>query len=143
MKILNFSRLLFLVFFISIGFVSNAQVDRIEIVEISDDDAEKVYTYVDENPSFPGGETALYKYLADSIVYPTLARDNGISGIVYLSFVVEKDGSVGNVKLLRDIGGGCGAEAVRVVKAMPKWKPGIIKGKPVRALFNLPISFSF
>ena len=84
----------------------------------------------------------MMKFLADNIVYPQQAKDNKIEGRVFVSFVVEKDGSISNIKVLRDIGGGCGAEVVRVVKLMPKWKPGTQKGKPVRVQFNLPVQFT-
>lgn len=106
-----------------------------------EEEEEEVQLVVEEDPEFPGGLEALAKYLADNIKYPQLAKDNGITGRVYVSFVVEKNGSVGNIKILRDIGGGCGAEAVRVVKAMPKWKPGKQTGRPVRTQFNLPVNF--
>lgn len=103
---------------------------------------EQIFTVVENEPEFPGGMEALYKYLAQNIKYPQLARDNGITGKVYVTFVVEKDGSIANPKVLRDIGGGCGAEAIRVVKAMPKWSPGKQRGKAVRVQFNLPVSFN-
>jgi protein TonB len=101
-----------------------------------------VLTIVEKMPIFPGGEDALYKYVAASVVYPTVAKESGIAGTVIVTFVVEKDGSVTNVKILKGIGGGCDEEAVRVVKAMPKWSPGKQDGKPVRVQFNLPIRFS-
>lgn len=85
---------------------------------------------------------ALYKYLASNIHYPALAKENNITGKVYVTFVVEKDGSIANPRILRDIGGGCGQEAIRVVKSMPKWKPGKQRGKAVRVQFNLPVSFN-
>ena len=103
---------------------------------------EEVFLVVEDDPEFPGGLSALSQYLASNIKYPQLAKENNITGKVFVSFVVEKDGSVGQVKILRDIGGGCGAEAVRVVKSMPKWKPGKQRGKPVRTQFNLPVDFS-
>ena len=96
---------------------------------------------VEDEPEYPGGVDALYKFLADNIQYPQLALENGIEGKVYVTFVVETDGSIGNPRLLRDIGGGCGQEAIRVVKMMPKWKPGKQKGKTVRSQYNLPIKF--
>lgn len=98
----------------------------------------------DENlqpPSFPGGEQALLHFLAQNIQYPTLARENGIQGIVALTFIVEIDGSISTVNILRDIGGGCGLESARVVEAMPNWKPGIYDGFPVRVRFTLPVRF--
>lgn len=103
---------------------------------------EEIFVFVEENPSFPGGEEALYSFLRDNIKYPQLARENNITGKVFVQFVVEKDGSISNAKVMRDIGGGCGQEALRVVKAMPKWKPGKQRGKAVRAQFNLPVSFN-
>lgn len=103
---------------------------------------EEIFTVVENEPEFPGGMEALYKYLAQNIKYPQLARENGITGKVYVTFVVEKDGTIANPKILRDIGGGCGAEAIRVVKAMPKWSPGKQRGKAVRVQFNLPVNFN-
>ncbi|MBP5516090.1 MAG: energy transducer TonB [Bacteroidales bacterium] len=95
----------------------------------------------DVDPTFPGGETALYKYLGSNIKYPELARNNNITGTVVVKFVVEKDGRVSNVSVLRDIGGGCGKEAMRVVGSMPKWTAGEKKGKKVRSFFTLPVQF--
>ncbi len=104
------------------------------VVEEEEDEAEtQIFTVVENDPEFPGGMEALYKYLAQNIKYPQLARDNGITGKVYVTFVVERDGSIANPKVLRDIGGGCGQEAIRVVKSMPKWTP---------VQFNLPVNFS-
>lgn len=104
--------------------------------EINDD-----YLIPEEDPEFPGGQAALEKYIQDHIVYPQEAIDPHIEGRVFLTFVIEKDGSVSNVKILRDIGGGCGQAAKDVVKTMPKWKPGRNKGEAVRSQFNLPITF--
>ena len=115
---------------------------KVEVKEEVEEAEEEVFLVVEDDPEFPGGLSALSQYLASNIKYPTLAKENNITGKVFVSFVVEKDGSVGQVKILRDIGGGCGAEAVRVVKAMPKWKPGKQRGKPVRTQFNLPVDFS-
>ena len=103
---------------------------------------EKVFTIVEQMPSFPGGEEALMKYLADNIQYPAIAKDAGIQGRVYVTFVVDKDGSITDVKVLRGIGGGCDEEAVRVVKNMPKWNPGKQRGKPVKVQYNLPIRYT-
>ena len=103
---------------------------------------QQVFTVVEENPAFPGGETALYQYLATSIKYPGEARQLGIQGRVFVNFVIEPDGLVTNVRVLRGIGGGCDEEAVRVVKAMPKWTAGKQRGIPVRVSYNLPIRFT-
>ena len=102
---------------------------------------EEVFLVVEDDPEFPGGCEALYKFIGDNQHYHRQAKENNITGRVFVSFVVEKDGSVSNAQVLRDIGGGCGAEAVRLVKSMPKWKPGKQHGKPVRTQFNLPVLF--
>jgi TonB family protein len=102
---------------------------------------DSIYQIVDEMPQFPGGEAAMMKFVASNVKYPQEARDKEIDGRVFISFVVEKDGSVSNVKVMRGIGGGCDEEAVRVVSAMPKWKPGIKDGKPVRVSYMMPLTF--
>ena len=104
-------------------------------------DKNGVYQIVEEMPKFPGGENALMDYVAKNVVYPKEAQEKGISGRVFVGFIVEKDGSVSEVKVLRGIGGGCDEESIRVVKAMPKWKPGKQNGKPVRVSYQLPIFF--
>jgi protein TonB len=105
-------------------------------------EAAPVFTIVEEMPSFSGGETNLYKYLHDNIKYPEEAKELGIQGRVYVTFVVETDGSITDIKVVRGIGGGCDEEAVRVVKFMPRWTPGKQRGVPVRVQFNLPIKFT-
>ncbi|MCW3084315.1 MAG: TonB family protein [Bacteroidetes bacterium] len=92
---------------------------------------------VDEMPELKD----LGRIIASNLNYPQIAKENGTGGTVYLSFVVEKDGSVTNVKVLQGVADGCTEEAMRVVKALPKWKPGKNHGEPVRVLFNLPIKF--
>lgn len=104
-------------------------------------DKNGVYQIVEEMPKFPGGEDALMEYVSKNVVYPKEAQEKGISGRVFVSFIVEKDGSVNEVKVMRGIGGGCDEESVRVIKAMPKWKPGKMKGKPVRVSYMMPITF--
>jgi TonB family protein len=105
------------------------------------DEENPVFTIVEEMPSFPGGETARNRFLAENIVYPQQAVENGIQGIVYVSFIVDTKGNVTGAKVLRGIGGGCDEEALRVVKMMPKWLPGKQNGKQVRVLFNMPVAF--
>ena len=102
---------------------------------------EEVFVVVEDDPEFPGGVDSLKAFIERNLVYPQLAKDNKIEGKVFVTFVVEKDGSISGVKVLRDIGYGCGAEAIRVVMKMPKWKPGKQRGKPVRVQYNLPIVF--
>ena len=104
-------------------------------------DKNGVYQIVEEMPMFPGGEQAMLDYVSKNVVYPKEAQEKGISGRVFVGFIVEKDGSVSEVKVLRGIGGGCDEESIRVVKAMPKWKPGKQDGKPVRVSYQLPIFF--
>ena len=101
----------------------------------------EVFTVVEENPEFDGGMEGLYKYLSSNIHYPEKAKEEKIQGRVFVTFVIEKDGSVSDAKVIRGIGGGCDEEALRVVNNMPKWKPGKQKGKPVRVQYNLPIYF--
>ncbi|MGX8712125.1 MAG: energy transducer TonB [bacterium] len=120
----------------------NIEIAPVKIEEEEDETETQIFTVVENDPEFPGGMEALYKYLAQNIKYPQLARDNNITGKVYVTFVVERDGSIANPRVLRDIGGGCGAEAIRVVKSMPKWTPGKQRGKAVRVQFNLPVNFS-
>lgn len=121
---------------------TNIEITPVKIEEEEEEEEQTVYQVVENDPEFPGGLEALMKYLQQNIKYPQLARENNIQGRVYVTFVVERDGSVTGVRVMRDIGGGCGQEAVRVVKAMPKWTPGKQRGKAVRVQYNLPVNFS-
>lgn len=114
-----------------------------EIIEAAPVEAEEaeIFTVVEETPEYPGGDEARMKYLRDNLKYPQLARESGIDGTVYIEFVIETNGSISKPVIKRDIGGGCGEEALRVVKGMPKWKPGKQRNKPVRTQFVLPIKF--
>ena len=105
------------------------------------DESEYNMVTVQKPPTFPGGEQDLLKFLAENIQYPPLARENNIQGTVALSFVVGKDGRVSDVNILKDIGGGCGKEAVRVVQSMPRWSPGEANGHAVKVRFTLPVRF--
>ncbi len=102
----------------------------------------QIFMVVESMPEYPGGEPALYKYLAENIKYPQMAKESGIQGRVFVTFVVEKDGRVTDVRVLRGIGGGCDEEAIRVVQNMPKWTPGKQRGKSVRVQYNLPVKFT-
>jgi protein TonB len=102
----------------------------------------EIFTVVESMPEFPGGPAKMMEYIAKNIKYPAMARESGIQGRVFVNFVVEPDGSVSNVKVLRGIGGGCDEEAVRVVESMPTWTPGRQRGKAVRVSFNLPVRFT-
>jgi TonB family protein len=100
-----------------------------------------IFTVVEEMPAFKGGDEARIKYLNDNIRYPEIAQKEGIQGRVFVTFVVEEDGNLSDVKVLRGIGGGCDEETVRVIESMPKWKPGKQRGNAVRVQFNMPILF--
>lgn len=100
-----------------------------------------VYDVVEVMPQYPGGQIAMLKYLMENIKYPKQIMEEGIQGRVTVSFIVEKDGRVSNVRLLRSVQSALDKEAIRVVKSMPKWTPGKHNGKPVRVRFNLPVMF--
>lgn len=103
-----------------------------------------VYTFqtMENPPMFPGGINEFYKYLNKAINYPPMASENNIQGTVYLSFTVEKDGSLTDIKVDRKLGYGTDEEAVRVLKASKRWNPGMQNGKPVRVKYNIPIKFT-
>ena len=101
----------------------------------------EVANVVEVDPEFPGGMEAFYKYLAENVHYPEQAKKEQLQGRVFVTFVVEKDGSISGAKVLRGIGGGCDEEALRVVNAMPNWTPGKMRGEVVRVNYNLPITF--
>lgn len=100
-----------------------------------------VFDVVEVMPQYPGGQTAMLQYMMKNIKYPKQAMKEGIQGRVTVSFIVEKDGRVTNVRLLRSVQSALDKEAIRVVKSMPKWTPGKHNGKPVRVRFNLPVMF--
>jgi protein TonB len=109
---------------------------------VIDEAPQQIFTVVEQPPEFPGGEEKLFEYLQKNIKYPAMAKESGIQGTVYVTFVVETDGSITDVKVLRGQGGGLDQEATRVVKNMPAWKPGKQNGRGVRVQFNLPIKFT-
>lgn len=96
---------------------------------------------VEQKPEFPGGEAAMYKWLSDNIVYPSAASEEGVQGRVVVEFVVGKDGSISNVKVVRPRHPALDKEALRVVKAMPNWLPGRNNGQPVKVTYTLPVTF--
>jgi protein TonB len=121
--------------------VGNGPVVSIPTPVVEETKEDEIFTIVEDKPLFPGGQAELMKYLAKNIRYPDFAKENQIKGTCALEFVVEKDGSITDIKVLKDIGGGCGEEAVRVIKSMPKWEPGKQRGKPVRVKYTLPVQF--
>lgn len=146
---------------VSIMKIVKDDVEVIDIIEIDDmfDDGSPSdeYFYVEEPeqipddtpfihvgqmPEFKGGFNAMYEFIGEIINYPRLAKEIGISGRVFLTFVVERDGSITDVQVTRGIGGGCDEEAVRVIEAMPDWNPGKQREKPVRVQFQMAIKFT-
>ena len=117
-----------------------------EVVDLPpevDADEGKVFTFVEEMPGFPGGDQKLMEYLQKNIKYPMIAKENGIQGRIYVTFVVDKDGKIKDSKILRGgLGGGLEEEALRVVRSMPDWKPGKQNGRAVQVQYNLPIIFT-
>ncbi len=113
---------------------SKIEEPPIEIVKDS-------FIIVEHMPSYPGGLNALYKYIGKKIKYPSQARRMGVEGKVFISFTINKEGRLTNIKLLRGIGSGCDEEAIRVLKKLPKWNPGKQRGKPVKVSMTLPITF--
>lgn len=105
-------------------------------------DSSDIYSKVDQIAEFPGGVSALYNFLGKRLNYPELARARGIQGKVFVQFVVEKDGSLSNIKIMRSIGYGFAEEVVRVLKLSPKWNPAKKNGAPVRTLFTMPVNFT-
>ncbi len=110
--------------------------------QVVEETTDQPYSYVEQMPEFPGGDEARVKYLNKNLKYPTMARESGIQGTVYLTFVVSKTGQISGVRVLRGIGGGCDEEAVRVIQAMPPWIPGRQNGKTVPVQFSLPLRFT-
>lgn len=101
-----------------------------------------VYFMVDDQPAFPGGPKAFMKYIAQNIKYPKNDMENNVQGRAVVQFVVERDGSLTEIKTVRAPSKAMGDEAIRVLKRSPKWKPGKVKGKPVRAMYTVPVNFA-
>lgn len=123
------------------------QVTYIDITEIEEivveeePDEETVFMIVEDQPEFPGGQAALMEYLRKNIKYPSICRENNIQGRVIIQFVVNRDGTIVDPEVVRSVDPHLDKEALRVVSGMPKWKPGLQRGKPVRVKFTLPVNF--
>ena len=113
----------------------------VEEEEEEEESAQQIFTVVEKQPEFPGGTAELFKYLSKAIKYPVIAQENGIQGRVVCSFVVNRDGSIVDIQVMRGVDPSLDKEAVRVISEMPKWKPGEQRGKPVRVRFILPVQF--
>ena len=123
---------------------TNTKIEEEQIVEeVKKEVVDKVYDFVEQEPTFgDGGKDAAVKWIQQHITYPAIARENGLQGKVFITFVIGKDGKVTDVKVAKDVvGGGCAEEAIKVIKTMPDWKPGGQNGNPVKVKVTLPISF--
>ena len=133
------------------GDVVSTVPDSLEVVEWDTEgfvepwrdeyDDPEVYMIVEQMPEFPNGEEAMMQYIAEQVKYPAEAKKAGAYGRVFIGFIVEPDGSLSDFKVLRGIGYGCDEEALRVVKSMPKWQPGMHRGKAVRVQYLVPVNF--
>jgi len=110
--------------------------------EVVEEEVTEPYRYVEQMPEYPGGDEAFRKFLNTNLRYPVMAKESGIQGAVYVTFVVSKTGNISGVQIMRGIGGGCDEEALRVIKLMPPWIPGRQNGKPVPVQFSLPLKFT-
>jgi len=118
------------------------KVEEIKIAEVEEkEDPDQIFLVVEETAAPIGGMPAFYEYIGKKLKYPAQARRMGIEGKVFVEFVIERDGTITDVKAIKGIGAGCDEEAVRVVQSAPKWKAGKQRGKPVRQRMVLPIAF--
>jgi len=122
--------------------IEDTESDEDEAIEIIEEDDDEVFMVVERMPEFPGGDLGLMKYIQKNIKYPPIAKEYNITGKVYVQFIVDQSGSVTNVKIARGVDKNLDAEAVRVVKSLPKYTPGTQRGKPVRVMFTTPINFT-
>tara|TARA_B100000282_G_scaffold296084_1_gene276990 strand:- start:966 stop:1619 length:654 start_codon:yes stop_codon:yes gene_type:complete len=122
--------------------IEDTESDEDEIIEIEEEDDDEFFMVVENMPEFPGGDLGLMKYIQKNVKYPPIAKEYNITGKVYVQFIVDKSGTVTNVKVVRGVDKNLDAEAVRVVKSLPKYKPGKQRGKPVRVMFTIPINFT-
>jgi len=122
--------------------IEDTESDEDEEIEIEEEDDEEFFMVVENMPEFPGGDLGLMKYIQKHVKYPAIAKEYNITGKVYVSFIVDKTGSVTNAKIVRGVDKNLDAEALRVVKSLPKYKPGKQRGKTVRVMFTIPINFT-
>jgi protein TonB len=120
---------------------ADATYDFSAETQVVEEKAPEIFMYVEQMPEFPGGQAELLKYLQKNLRYPAAARENGIEGKVVLQFVVDEGGKISEIQTVRDIGGGCAEESIRVVRSMPPWKPGKQNGNAVKVYFKLPVTF--
>jgi len=113
----------------------------VTVDEPEEEEVEEIFQIVEKRPEFKGGMKAFYQFVSKNLEYPQAAKRQQISGVVYVRFVVEKNGSITQAEVLKGIGGGCDEEALRVIENSPKWIPGAQRGKPVRVYMTMPIRF--
>jgi len=117
------------------------EVVHLDMGEIEEEEAEEIFTIVEDQPVFKGGLKAFYEFVSREIKYPNHARRMGVEGKVFLQFVVDKDGTLTDIQVVKGIGAGCDEEAMRVIEKCPKWKAGKQRGKPVKVRMIIPIHF--
>ena len=122
--------------------IDDTESDEDEEIEIEEEDDEEFFMVVENMPQFPGGDFGLMKYIQKHVKYPAIAKEYNITGKVYVSFIVDRQGKVTNVKLVRGVDKNLDAEAMRVVKSLPRYTPGRQRGKAVRVMFTIPINFT-
>jgi len=132
-----------LFFLILVSFFAYSQEKKTDKITVRKESisSETVTAVPDVMPEYPGGLGEFYKFIAKSIVYPKIALDSGIVGSVYITFTILEDGTTGGLKILKGLCCGCNEETIRVLQMMPKWTPGILKGKPVKTVMTFPIRF--
>jgi protein TonB len=133
--------------FMSMESDENTAVDIVDVAPVAEPEPEveeepQVFFIVENMPEFPGGELALRKFIAENVRYPEMAKENDIQGTVYVRFVVDTDGSVKNVEVIRGVDPLLDKEAIRVIQSLPKWKPGKQRGKAVKVSHSVPIKFA-
>ena len=131
-----------LIFVCSIIFLGSISLSAQDTVKVIGNESEETFVIVEQMPVFPGGDEAMRNFIMNNIFYPEFERENCVQGLVVVSFIVEKDGSLSNFSLLKKVSPGIDSEAVRMLRLMPKWIPGTQSGKPVRVSINLPIRFT-
>ncbi|KRO55248.1 MAG: energy transducer TonB [Cryomorphaceae bacterium BACL11 MAG-121001-bin54] len=122
--------------------IETTESDEMVAIEIEEESDEEFFMVVENMPEFPGGDAGLMKYIQKNVKYPPIAKEYNITGKVFVSFIVDKSGSVSDVKIARGVDKSLDAEALRVVKSLPKYKPGKQRGKAVRVMFTIPINFT-
>jgi protein TonB len=150
--ILPMKKILFLFLSFIIFYSAKAQtqgtdipdLDKIDIKEPAGvkNTSEKTYSAVDQNPQFPGGIEEFYNFMKTNLRYPSIAKQKEIQGKVFVSFVVDRDGSLTDVKVVKSLSRETDAEAIRLIQSSPKWNPGVQNGKPVRIKYTAPVIFS-